>query len=1566
MEQNVQPPSSPQHVPWSQDPVPPSPALNPNDTGHLLAHIKTFAKDPVPSQPYRDIMDAGFDPNTQPAPEITHDTQYGVREDYNWLLASSPLPPAGSTEMQGTAPNWHHHLPPIETMAPLPGSSFDSLQSTVRYTQPSVQEVTAAGSPVHAGLSDRTKRFIREATANLQAIRAAKVPNSLPQEMRNIIWEAVEARAIQPAPRASPEVIFVRSSTADPCDVVVPPSRPASVASVWSHVTRETNDTGYTIGFKNTFLEIRIKDFVDSINDALWAPVLEELRPSVEDPNWDDEDGTVERIKNELMVELGRDVSESQTGYAHFYLAAPLQLHKDNDYPCSNEGFNLSVALVIAALDSGVEDNRGDLEQAGMVPSSWFRLASAMLGAILHGALRSGGRKIQGRVKIDPDEMDDWKIAEGLTPPVTQGGRIATQAQQLTNFFMHYAGSDEPPLAEFYDSVLRVGQNHIEKVVRLKAAATYQASVADVQGLTDMVLEDMSRQVYSHMVTDEQARHRANQRSLDRLFVEAQEQLTPFMNEWKGLYKHHLIQALKDDEEAREEAPPVMDPLLQENEGYIKLFAFNRSKEIRDSIARIVTDPLLDGDEITRARERIRIDHAEEIEAARREMRAQISSEKKAWAVAYRDSVKLDWLTKVAEELGYVLVSKDDAEEREGRTAKRHAGPVGKREHSGSRVSIATPSDVPATPENQPRLLDTSRTPTARKKTKGKRVLALPRPPRSRAHSISSQPSDLSDAPDVDMSDIKPPLFFASSYPEVSGISVPVNVRPSQAPEAPLRDPLSRLSEPATDISVFVAPALPESVPDPTPPSRVLTPDSTRGVASSMHNPENAMADDVPAVTAPDVTLVPPPLPPLHSIPLLPGLAEMLNALQANLVTTFTAQINTLSSRIDAQDEVIKIKQQPAPSKGKGRQAPAHTDKTPSTVSAPPASSAPPLPNKQPPPPPTEALPVPDPTPVPHPPPIPPRLTRPPRAILPERATWAGVVTPSNFGQNQSARSNAQVNANIIGRTPGGASRKGKASAPVSLENTEITIARGEGLPDKAAEDRLYKSNPGGIVQAARSTMERLSSQAPPVLYGRWSVNANSHNFVYVFAGVIPFSTILQYSKALTEPLGGGNPLPNKGWTFAQLRGVPTSDGAGVIHSPDTLLQEVRRVPFFTDAIFVSKPHWQLPVTSLAHASRGVVQLAFIDELGTCSAAAKRHGVGMFGIRSQFFLTGNKPFFAQCGRAISVEARTVGKTTVFIAKLPHTWWLVNVTVVRGGFKPSPLVDPSAPSSSSNASKTPAQTSADGFTVVGKGGKDAPVPKLGRAAKKTQARRAKAAAAAQTSSHQGLPTAGPSNPNMNGSAQGSSVMNVLFPEDVATITETIDAFRKLAYAVCDGSKEDLQRAMTELEGGWGVPTENLDNLFTLPARQKTRLHAPGGGGSHEKASECVLAFRAAWGSTQPVHFVYHSLPAATRFATDEEIEVRRRRMAKSSDRMRQFNDAVEFTRNLATSLFENNITTRPLSAMEAEVIVVGNSLESFFSLDNPGPIGDRVAESIKSHLQQDAAQLFALPSITSYA
>ncbi|KAI9452922.1 hypothetical protein BJY52DRAFT_1189951 [Lactarius psammicola] len=80
---------------------------------------------------------------------------------------------------------------------------------------------------------------------------------------------------------------------------------------------------------------------------------------------------------------------------------------------------------------------------------------------------------------------------------------------------------------------------------------------------------------------------------------------------------------------------------------------------------------------------------------------------------------------------------------------------------------------------------------------------------------------------------------------------------------------------------------------------------------------------------------------------------------------------------------------------------------------------------------------------------------------------------------------------------------------------------------------------------------------------------------------------------------------------------------------------------------------------------------------------------------------------------------------------------------------------------------------------------------------------------------------------------------------------------------------------------------------------------------------VHAFHANWGSTQPINYVLHSLPPQTHFATQEEVDTRRSHQVTTSDTMQQFNDATKFMLGLALSMFENNITTRPLSKMEAE-------------------------------------------------
>ncbi|KAI9451589.1 hypothetical protein BJY52DRAFT_1190885 [Lactarius psammicola] len=699
MEQNNQPPPSPQHVPWSQDPVPSSPAIDPNDTGHLLAHIKTFNKDPVPSQPYHAIMNAGFDPNSQPTPMDAAPTPAPIpsneyTHNYDWLIT-----PLTGAERQGM-PQAEFHLPPIAVLNDdensLPPSSIPMV-SSVQYTQDSVHEIANPQTTTANRLSDTTRRYIREAAASLTAIRRAKTPNCLPETTRTLIREAIgNVQFPEPLPEV-PEVITVHDSSevsqATGSGVMVPPPCPPSATSVWTHVTHESIASQFDMGF---FPETHVGDFVRSIDDVLNIPVLVDyVPPNIGLEDFDRDRDGADDIREELMIAIGRDLSDARLGYGHFYLRKPVKLARDNSLSCTVEDFNYSIGTVIAALDCGVADNAGELDHTALTPSGWFKTASAVVTAALRGALRSGGNKIKGRVRLGEDEEDEWKLAEGLVPPVTQGGRLAAAANQLAEFFAHYAAHEEPPLSEFYHEALKVAQNHIEKAVRLKAAAAYQATTADVEGLTKMVLDDMARSLYSHFEGRPETRRMVCYKVLDRIVRDAERDVAPYVENWRKLYIHELTEAMKDDENSWEETPLTGHPLLDENAGYVKMSAYRRVTDIRNLIARLVTDPLLDGDEVTRVCERIHIEHAEAIEAAHTETRAQISTEKKAWVTAYRDSNKLAFLTKAAEELRFVLISKDDAEECEGRSAKRRAGPDGKRDRLGSRADPSTPIEVP-------------------------------------------------------------------------------------------------------------------------------------------------------------------------------------------------------------------------------------------------------------------------------------------------------------------------------------------------------------------------------------------------------------------------------------------------------------------------------------------------------------------------------------------------------------------------------------------------------------------------------------------------------------------------------------------------------------------------------------------------------------------------------------------------------------------------------------------------------------------------------------------------------
>ncbi|KAI9450646.1 hypothetical protein BJY52DRAFT_1191679 [Lactarius psammicola] len=1163
----------------------------------------------------------------------------------------------------------------------------------------------------------------------------------------------------------------------------------------------------------------------------------------------------------DLREEIGHDVSEGASGWLEFYLRDMIKLRAGSSIPANIQDFNNSMGMVLSALNAGLDD---DLPTKGVTPSSWFRLSAALLAAMTRGVLCSGGPKVKGRVKLVPDE-DHFRVAPSLGMPTTEGGRIVVMARHLAELFEQHKKGDNLPFAEYFTNLQKVTQKHIQQAVKLAAVEAYQESTGDAEKICEIVMNDMADQLINQLRNDPVAQEEVERKVCERMMKKLEAECIKDIDEWRTVYRKGLAAALRA--EATGTDIPVLShsQIVRECSEEIQAQADKKAAEIKESIIKEEVEKYLLLQETNNARAIIRRKYLENIEEARREVRAEIASEKKNWAVAYRDSVQLTFLREKAALLGYQLFRKDKDEECEGRSSKR-AAQEGKRSRSASRAEDVTP-DIPVTPVTKPQNMDGSVTPQARrnKKKKGGRKLVIPKP-------FSTAGSEASSAKDgMEEDPLPPPNFSADMSPipaPVQPISVPANIRALQQPYMPVQDPATLPVDASYD-------------------------DSLRGVSSSIHNPVNIMEDDSPSpptitdtAAKPTVAVNPAPavvLPALPAILLLPGLAELLNALQTNITSAFSSQISTLTDRLNKQDICINnITAKPNVNKGKGVVGVAKAHKTPphlpitaapgvrpdaaahSSAAAAPGAKPDAAANANPAPgepmgPPVRPPPMSAPS-------IPARRNGP--VPVPRNATrWASVVTSTTYAGQTTARAGAITNTGAVGRTVTGGKKAG--GTPAYLTNTEITVMRGKGLKDPKKEEAVRGLTPTQIVQSVRSQMEKLTASPPALMCGRWSTKPGSLNFVYVFSGVVPFNIISQYRKALVEPLGCGDILPNRGWTFAQLRGVPTSDGGGVIHSPDTLLRELRLMPFFEDAIFCSMPHWQASVHTISTVSTSTVQIVYIDEDGSRTAAAKAHGVAMFGLRMGFFTT---------------------------------------------------------------EKT-ATTDALGFNVV-EGGKS----KRKRGKKTT------------------------------GENTGASVQEVIFPDSVASISDTFDAFRSLAAKVSnENSHDDFNRALCELEQEWGFNTAELDGLVCIQTRYAVKNHLPlcvtqvkdaiarevmkDTRNSITNIQAALNEFEKKWGGFLPMKYLESSLKNK-RFASEDEIKLFNEQRKSAGDKAREVQDAVVFVGNLAASLYENNETSRKISDEEVETLVIMHDLH-IQPNDGVG-VGPCAATVIKEYLKHPLA------------
>ncbi|KAI9443742.1 hypothetical protein BJY52DRAFT_1194512 [Lactarius psammicola] len=1475
------PPSSPlgQHVPWST-PIIPQQAINMDD---LNQHLAASLNDGI------EVFDT-----IQSTPTT-------------W----DPTPPvsSGQMELQGTPTGPESISDDIyKSQNDIVDGEDSRMASPVQYSDNDNRRDSSEPVCLGVKLGPSSQSSLRAAIVRAAEMEHGRSLKRLPEKTRRLIEETFRTNTgfdqgvTLPE---EPETINVRSSSTPRASRARSKGRDHLRSSAWTHLTYESGCSEELAYFREAIpVPTNIAEFFGDIEKAIKCPMLA--------PPIDLLDMEVEGDKGDDVYGVGYSAGQKEDLATMIKTYEMRSLRIGSSIPANVQDFNDSMGTVLSALDAGLDD---DLTTKGVTPSSWFRLSAALLAAMTRGVLRSGGPKVKGRVKLVTDE-DHFRVAPGLGMPTTEGGRIVVMARHLAELFEQHEKGDNLPFVEYFNNLQKVTQKHIQRAVKLAAVEAYQESTGDAEKIREIVMDDMADQLINQLKDDPEAQAEVERKVRERMMKKLEEECIEDIDEWRTVYRKGLAAALRA--EATGTDIPVLShsQIVRECSEEIQAQADKKAAEIKESIIKEEVEKYLLLQETDNARALIRRKYLENIEETRREVRAEIASEKKNWAVAYRDSVQLTFLREKAALLGYQLFRKDEDEEREGRSSKR-AAQEGKHSRSASRAEDVTP-DIPVTLVIKPRNLDGSVTPQARKnkKKKGGRKLVIPKPFSTAGSEVSSAEDGMEEDP------LPPPNFSVDASPApapVQPISVPTNVRASQQPYMPVRDPVTL-------------------------PVGALYDDSLRGVSSSIHNPENTMEDDLPspptnidvaakntvAVNAvPTVTL-----PALPAIPLLPGLAELLNALQTNITTAFSSQISTLTDRMDQQDiRITNITKPVGASKGKGvpkaRDPPPHLPSTTAPGARPDAavhSSVVAAPGAMP-----DAVTQTNPAPGE---PMGPPVGPPPPAILarkngpvpvPRNATrWASVVTSSTYAGQTTARAGAITNAGAVGRTVAGGRKAG--GTPAYLTNTEITVMRGKGLKDPKNEEAIRGLTPTQIVQSVRSQMEKLTASPPALMCGRWSTKPGSLNFVYVFSGTVPFNIISQYRKALVEPLGCGDILPNRGWTFAQLRGVPTSDGGGVIHSPDTLLRELRLMPFFEDAIFCSMPHWQASVHTISTVSTSTVQIVYIDEDGSRTAAAKAHGVAMFGLRVGFFTTGNSPFKCLiCGGPHNARSRDCP--------------------VRGGFKPPPLVGAVTQASDGGKEKT-ATTDALGFNVV-EGGK----AKRKRRGKKT-----------------------------TGESAGASVQEVIFLDSVASILDTFDAFRSLAAKASDeNSHDDFNRALRELEQEWGFNTAELDGLVCIQTRYAVKNRLPlcvsqvkdaiarevmkDTRNSITQIQAALKEFKDKWGGFSPMKYLMTTLKN-NRFASDDEIKLFNEQRKSAGDKAREIQDMVVFVGNLAVSLYENNEVSRRLTENEAETLVILHNLHIQPS-DGVG-VGPRAATVIKEYFKHPLALFNATQARNNHA
>ena len=387
--------------------------------------------------------------------------------------------------------------------------------------------------------------------------------------------------------------------------------------------------------------------------------------------------------------------------------------------------------------------------------------------------------------------------------------------------------------------------------------------------------------------------------------------------------------------------------------------------------------------------------------------------------------------------------------------------------------------------------------------------------------------------------------------------------------------------------------------PAPAPVERAHTP-FVSGVASSMHNPANAMAIDM-STANPALPQTQPGEGPPSTTPQEDPNAGPLVAIQ-NMLTTLAARVEQVAAMVEGPNN---------------RTHPSRGEVSTAAQATPPAAPPGPPPGNRPP-----RVDI-------------PRQSNPDDGFIqmePPRRAWNN-VTAHGIAQQVEARATATKSAAAQGKTQSGRPATRNPTAKRLPSNTEVTVLRDGGLSALEAEAAVRAQRPDNIVREVQKQINAQVKNNPiQILAGRWSGSVKrTGNFIFTIRGQVNFPLIASYSRFLLAPFPGSELAPSGNWTWAQLRGVPIWDENDIAHSQEELMKALRANPAFEEAIITTVPRWQIPIERLS-GDAGTVVFSYCDPDESITRQAREDHIFLFGSYAKFTISPSRPALIQCSR----------------------------------------------------------------------------------------------------------------------------------------------------------------------------------------------------------------------------------------------------------------------------------------------------------------------------------------------